>query len=578
MSALPGPGAGPRWWPVAFVFGLALILFAAFPYFERVRNANELPRLIQSMSLAESGEWAIDGPSRRGLATGPDVARSPEDGRLYPNKPPGASVVGALAFKAATLGVDPETGPSLRRFTWWARAFGGVLPVLVFAGLAWIRLAPRFGAPVAAASITAVVLGTPLFSYARLFYGHALAAALLYAGVLALERGAAARTRPGRGGVVGVAAGGWGPLVWLGFGGALAAAAITVEYGAAFAGLPIALALVWPVFAAPDGELRTRAGLGAGVALAGACVPVVMLAAYQHAVFGSALATGYHHAADPGFAALHGRGLLGLGAPRWENVRIHLLSPNTGLAVWSPLCVVGVGGLALGLRSSTPGLRSSTLRARSALRLGIFGVVLAMGLGLSFQGGWRVGPRYLVVALPMLTLGFAEALSRARNATWGPGWSLALAVGLGAIMGWSLWTNSLAATLWPHLDPTNIAEPFGAVLLPLWRIGPGPYGLPQWAEWGLHASVFAPVVLGLGVLAWSLGEPRESSAHPWWRSPRTLAVVLAGLGGLGAVSAIPRVVSAHPMSERNLRYIQRMYEPGESEAPESLLLRPLTDP
>ncbi|HLT38773.1 MAG TPA: hypothetical protein VK034_20945, partial [Enhygromyxa sp.] len=73
---------------------VAMVLLAAFPYFEQVRNANELPRLVQAMSLVEHGEWTIDGPSRRGLALGPDVARSP-DGRLYPNKPPGASVVGA---------------------------------------------------------------------------------------------------------------------------------------------------------------------------------------------------------------------------------------------------------------------------------------------------------------------------------------------------------------------------------------------------------------------------------------------------------------------------------------------------
>ncbi|MCA9638029.1 MAG: hypothetical protein KC420_18500, partial [Myxococcales bacterium] len=77
---------------------LAVALGLGVPYFEAIRSANERPRLLQGMALVECGEWAIDGPSRRGLALGPDVARSPVDRRVYPNKPPGASVVGALAY------------------------------------------------------------------------------------------------------------------------------------------------------------------------------------------------------------------------------------------------------------------------------------------------------------------------------------------------------------------------------------------------------------------------------------------------------------------------------------------------
>jgi hypothetical protein len=509
----------------------ALVLLVAFPYFEQIRNANELPRLLQAMSLVEHGEWAIDGPSQRGIPTGPDVSRSPVDDRLYPNKPPGASIVGALAYVIARVGAEP---PTLREFTWWARLLGGIVPVLIIAGLGWAQLRRSYAGSVSAAAILLFVLGTPMFAYARLFYGHALAACLLYAGVVAIEHGYA----QGRARMVGLGA-------------ALAAAAITVEYGAAFAGLPIAIMLAWPIFSRRGARAARRSGAKlAAIALGCALVPVAALALYQRAAFGSAWVTGYHHAADPGFAQLHGQGLLGLGAPTLSNVVTHLLSPNTGLLIWSPLVVIACGGL-IAVAS-----RAGPRQREARLHLGIFAVVVLVGLGLSFQGGWRVGPRYLVVALPMLMLGIAESIA------WGlelasHRWR-ALAIGLlGAVASWSLVANSLAATLWPHLDPTNIAEPFGAVLLPLWRDGLGPYGIPSWFRGGLGLSLALPIVLGLGALTGALVRGRERL-----RGSLLLSFALgAGLGVLVPTLVIPRAVTAHPNSERNLMYIEKVHEP-----------------
>src|SRR5687767_10979724 len=82
---------------------VALVLFASFPYFEQTRNANERPRIMQAMALVDTGEWAIDGVAARGLEAGPDTARSKVDGRLYPNKPPGATLVAAVGYGVAKL-------------------------------------------------------------------------------------------------------------------------------------------------------------------------------------------------------------------------------------------------------------------------------------------------------------------------------------------------------------------------------------------------------------------------------------------------------------------------------------------
>jgi hypothetical protein len=519
--------SSPRWQVWALLGVLLAVLLSAFPYFEQVRNANEIPRLIQAMSLVEHGEWAIDGESRRGIPLGPDIARSPADGRVYPNKPPGASVVGAVAFVLAKLGSEP---PTLRELTWWARLLAGVVPVLAIAAVAWGRMRSAYGGPISSAAVLLFVFGTPMFSYGRLFYGHALAAALLFVGTAMIERGSAQARR-----------------AQLAFGGMLAASAIVVEYGAAFAGIPIAIMLSWPLLRRAGGLSRPLAAELAAVALAGALVPVMLLVAYQSAAFGSAFATGYHHAADPGFAQLHGQGLLGLGAPRWDNVITHLLSLDAGLLVWSPLVVVGCVGLARLAR------HGGDLQRVARLQLGIFAVVLIMGLGLSFEGGWRVGPRYLVVAMPMLILGIAEFLNTWRDHP--RAWLAAVAMGLlGVAASWSLLANTLAATLWPHIDTTNINEPFGAVLIPLWQHGYGPYGLPTFFRGGLAISLAAPVLLGLGALIWAAGRARPQVVL----LPTLLG---AAIGAVVVVLLIPRIVTAHPKTERNLQFIEKVYEP-----------------
>ena len=52
----PSPRAAAPWHLPVLLALVAAILLAAFPYFEELRNANELPRLVQAMSLVERGE------------------------------------------------------------------------------------------------------------------------------------------------------------------------------------------------------------------------------------------------------------------------------------------------------------------------------------------------------------------------------------------------------------------------------------------------------------------------------------------------------------------------------------------
>lgn len=511
---------------------LALMLGLSFPYFEATRNANERPRLLQGMALVDEGGWAIDGPAARSLDPGPDVARSELDGRLYPNKPPGTTLLAAAAYRAARALETDDQPLTLRTYTWWARILAGLLPTVLLCAWLLHRYAPAFGQAPAAMAVTLYALGTPAASYAHLLYGHQLAAALLAVGTgLLLDVGADdRRSDPPKKRVRRAA-----------LGGALAGAAVGVEYGAVFFALPLGVLLLARA-RRPGGLATLWAGLG------GALVPVALLGAYHHAVFGSPWSTGYHHVTNAEFAAKHGQGLLGLSLPRFEAFHTHWLSADGGLLWWAPSLVLALYGLVQ--LALAPGAdRSETERRTEArVHLGLLLLYAVLVSSLSFDGGWRVGPRYLVVVLPSLTLGWAHALSQLRTHPVGMALVTALAT-------YAVYVNALAANLWPHLDLTNVHQPVAEVLLPLWEHGRQPYGILRALTGRSELTlVVAGSVVGLwvgvvGMVARVGGGYRMAGA-----------LVLGAALGLAGVQATRRL-EPHPRGARNLAYIERIWEP-----------------
>ena len=498
---------------------LAVMLGLCFPYFESTRNANERPRLLQAMALVEDGSWAIDGPAARSLDPGPDVSRSKVDRRLYPNKPPGTTLVAAAGYRVAKATAD-ESGLTLRRFTFWARVFGGLLPTVLLCGLLLRRYAAMFGPMAAAGAVTLYALGTPAASYAHLLYGHQLAAALLAGGIALMVDGSAEQSR-------GRSAGGAAVV-----GGMLAGAAVGVEYGAVFAALPIAGLLLARV-------LRPGGARALLLSLAGALVPIIALALYHSRVYGSALSTGYHHVTNADFAAKHGQGFLGLGLPSWEGFHTHFLSADGGLLWWAPTVVLALYGLVqLAVSREEP-----ATEARVHLGLVVlYGIIVS---SLSFDGGWRVGPRYLVVVLPSLCMGWAHMLSQIRTSIIGMG--LLMAVGTYAVI-----VNGLAANLWPHFDLTNVHQPVAEVLLPLWDHDREPHGVLRAliGRSGLRMAVIGSVV-GTWVVLARLGDGGIRMAG---------SMAVGGVLGLLLVKST-QLVEPHPRGERNLAYIERIWEP-----------------
>jgi hypothetical protein len=495
---------------------LAIALGASFPWFARLMNANERPRLLQAMALVDHGTFAIDEPAAR-IDPGIDVARAP-GGALYPNKPPGATVPAAIAYAGlrAWSGVTGEA-PTLRALTWGARLLGAWLPTMLLVVVAWRRFAGELGSAPTRAAIVVVVLATPLAAYAHVLFGHSLAALCVFVGVTALADAFANDAEH--------------PLRRAFVGGLVAASAVAVEYGTVFVALPIGAHAI--------ARARTIGWRPLAAALVGCAPPLVALALYHDAAFGSPWSTGYHHSVRDEFAAIHARGLLGLEWPQLAEVVEDLASPWGGLLVWAPLAVIVV---AVGLS------RARELPAIAVLHLAVFLVMLAITLGLRQEGGWRVGPRYLVAALPSLIPVAALALARLaeRPLAWMCTW---------AVMLYSVAVNALAANLFPHLVP--VGNPLADLLVPLLAGGHEPYSFLDFGTGAVPGTLVVPLVLAFALPAWALA---KLAADPRARTHALTGALTGALAGallFATALTLPRSESA----EQDLATIVRIWEP-----------------
>lgn len=393
-----------------------LLLACCYAFFYQGGGWNQNSRFDQVRSVVESGSWAIDDflvyDSPRGrdgrrslrrlplperleslarierLANTGDLARSPADGRIYPNKPPGVTllavpVYAALRLGGRALGIDPDGWVAMTVHPYLvtvgavglAGALAGVLLLWVSARLfpelppwAWTAGALTFG------------LGTMMWPFGTMLFDHVPVVAALLGALAALVRGAdrpAAGTR-------------WPPVV----AGACLGFAILCNY---LAILPAAVMVGWSVW-----RSRRPAALG-GLAL-GAAAPLALLGLYHRVCFGSfyALSTTFQNErfVQPGT-------LLGVfGSPRIEVLAELTVLPRRGLLFSSPVLLAAILA-AVGL--------SGRRGARSTALLCLAPFVLLLVVNASFHhwhGGGGIGPRYLMPALPFLALALAPAFAR----------------------------------------------------------------------------------------------------------------------------------------------------------------------
>lgn len=345
---------------------LALLLLTAFAPMQLTSTQDET-RLALTHSLVAHGSVRID----RWRHT---EDRASFGGHVYTDKAPGLSVAAIPAYgieRAAGGTVSPWRGR-------WSRWLVRLLvngPLLALAALLVGRRAERLVPGSGPLLAVALSLGTILGALASILFSHVGAAALGFAAFAAAPRDA---RRPVLAGL-------------------LAGAAVLVEYQSA-----VVLLVVGALVAL--GGLRRL-----GWYVAGAVPPLLGLAAYDWAAFGSPFHLSYRYV-DNAFAAQQHAGFFGIGAPSLQSLRAVLVGGSgagvgSGILVSSPLLLGAVAGAVLLWRR---GLHREVL-AIAAISLAY--LVYDAGYFAPY-GGTSPGPRFLAPALPFAVLPLAATYAR----------------------------------------------------------------------------------------------------------------------------------------------------------------------
>lgn len=472
---------------------LFLVLLACYAYFfPRWADWNQNSRLDLVLAIVDQGTLCIDDYYHN---TG-DYALF--EGHHYSDKAPGTSFLGVPAYWVfkKVVGVGPvgklvsrleanpaltgtleESGTGLQvskvyfalalTFVTFCvvsvpSAFLGVL-LYLWAGNVTSRPLYRLSVPLIYGLLTNA------FPYSNMFFGHQIVATLLFAAFFLVFRIERRELSPA-----------WLPLV-----GFMLGYAVITEYPSAL----IAAGLcIYAFLAVPDKRWLI------GLILAG-LPPGLALMAYNFAIFHTPWPVGYHYSEL--YTEQHSSGFLSLSYPRPEALWGITFGSFRGLFFISPILLLGVAGLFAWGRSSPAqagGTEEGQLRGRRlAWWVCLYAVIsffLFNGSSIMWQGGWSVGPRYLLPMLPFLAVGLAFFFK-----AWGdrPGVRV-LTLSLAAWSLFAVWAESISGQHFPDWTPNplfnyslpnliagNIARNAGMM-----------FGLSGWAS-------LLPLAIGVGI-------------------------------------------------------------------------------
>lgn len=415
-----------------------LIVFGAYAYFYQAGGWNQNSRFDMVRAGVEerssqidsyhgnTGDKACRGPGGRCVKAGPGD-------HYYCDKAPGASWL-AMPMYALVYGVAGSEEPSdnyLAVGAYLSSVSAVALPsALSVVAMFWLFTLMGLSRRGSVGLALGYGLATLALPYSTLFYGHQLTAALLVIGFVALvrERQGGPPLSPGKLVAVGLALG----------------MSVVVEYPSA---VPlIAISIYAATFLRP---YQRWIWLALGIA-----IPGLVCAAYHWSAFGGPLSLPYEFSTQPhrsqGF-------FMGLGIPNLKVLGELLVGSYRGLLYSAPWLVVALpGGWFLFRR---PGYRAEA-------GVSVFVIVFLLWLNSSlvdWQGGWAMGPRYLIPAIPFLVLLgaglFREgALTKPIVRTLLGAVVLALALYSGRMM-------IMGTAVKPEV-PTHIQEPYRAYLGP----------------------------------------------------------------------------------------------------------------
>lgn len=450
----------PRKSPLLVSAVLFLILLGAYAFvFPRWADWNQNSRLDLILAVVDRGTLTIDDYYEN---TG-DYAFF--NGHYYSDKAPGSSFLGIPVYwvfrhtfgpalssavlprlmqnqaMAATLNANGTGLLADKVYTVLALAFVTFFVVAVPSALLGVLLYLQLGKFSANElykfGITyAFALATPAFAYSNNLLGHQIAAFAVFAAfffLFDLHRETARRRV-------------WFKLVVVGL---LFGLALITEYptGLIVAGLGVyALYQAW-LFARTSGAGRPWGMLlRAALAVAIGSLPLILLAsAYNYAIFGTPLPVGYEYSVL--WQDTHRIGLLSLTYPKLDALWGITLSPYRGLFFFAPFLLLAIPGFYFFGKDKR--YRPAFLVVLwSAVSFLLFNASSAM-----WDGGFSVGPRYLVPALPFMALPIIFLLKGVRKR-----WLTLVFFASAALSLLMIWTLTLSGQGFPQYEKNPLLE------------------------------------------------------------------------------------------------------------------------
>ena len=378
-----------------------LLLFVTFAWFHQGGFANSNARFDLALSIGMDHRYDIDPLAFNTI----DKIRI--GGHYYSEKAPGTAYAALPAALIASTVLDLPTlmaRPAAAEWLLWFATVTSVSLLVAAAAVAFRRILSLLHPGRSHRSCwfvtIAVFLGTPLFVYSTMLFGHAIAAAWLTIGLWSgLVAARAHRPAIGHAAIAALALG----------------LAVLTEYPALLPALGIAASLI--------AVARRPGSLIAGAPAA--AIPAALLLLHQYAAYGSPFTVGYGKLGGTPFATGMSRGAFGITLPDPAAALQLLFGAYRGLFVYGPVLIAAVLAFAFWPRPLSRRLAPGLIAGAAALWLAIAGYTY-------WQGGPAFGPRHLIPAIPLLGLGLAFWPQR-RVWNWSLGALAALSIALNLV-------------------------------------------------------------------------------------------------------------------------------------------------
>ena len=509
-----------------------------------MNNPNENVRLYMTAALVDDGSYEISNQRRTwgwvNDAACTQPARAGVDGfeegelmycegrpggprRYYSVKAPLTSWLGIPGYMIAKwLG-----GEELKKSSaiWWVRLFGTGIPCAIFLFFFYGFLGRVTSSPMARdLSFLAFSLGSVFLGYSYLFASHSTSAVAAGGGFMVLahfhskkKRHTGEAPKETKKQVLGA---------WLlaMLGGFLAAGCTALEYPCLLFSMALSVyALVairpWPRILA--------FGLGA-------LVPTLLVAHFQWSAFGNPLSPGHLFVENAAFRAGHEQGFFGADGFHWEAAASLLFAPREGLFTTTPFFLFALLGV-------VPLWKKYRTATSVALVASVLTYVAISFMG-NWDGGWVIGPRYLVVLLPFVAMASAAGLESAERRA--PILSAYIAA---TFIIASFAVAGTLSVLYPHV-PAEIVWPMSHLVWPVLSEGRAPHNGLEYFD-VIGAWTMLPLVaLALGSLVWAKGK---------WRPGMWVVASLVSAAALYA-TAIPEPDDASGLA---LDAVKTLWEP-----------------